>query len=441
MLISGLSASTTYYFAMKTSDEVPNVSAISNSPSGTTSAGSGNNKPILGQSDFVYQGYYIVQNGGDFQELYWGQGFTHRYVGGQLRFLALSHIHLGAYLPLVEFASPASGLGGTVTAKTNWWDNIWAGTGTDYLGWTGLWYEEANNRLWTTSAVDYPDDTQGAFTKAIAVRTLNSDGTISNAAGPWGLQGIQQRRVYGGVVGVPSWFQTTYGTGPYATGWGGYASRMSAGGGVSLGPTFYTFPEPTGYPAGNDTIPTSAFKALMDHSAALLGADWYANGVPTSFDRGVRNTDVINQYDTPYWQSPAPDGLGRWTWGDSNWNTGCWIETSDKQGFILIPLLCSGRTWYETSTLHCEHMTTEIQVFDPNMLGQVAQGTRASWNTYPTNRWEITSVCTPLGLMWGHDGNGTQGGPSGTRTTQPPRRSIYTARAARAVIRTSWFTT
>ncbi len=38
MVISGLTAATTYYFAMKTSDEVPNVSALSNVASGTTSA-------------------------------------------------------------------------------------------------------------------------------------------------------------------------------------------------------------------------------------------------------------------------------------------------------------------------------------------------------------------------------------------------------------------
>ena len=39
--VTGLIASTTYYFAIKTSDEVPNESAISNVPSGTTSAPSG----------------------------------------------------------------------------------------------------------------------------------------------------------------------------------------------------------------------------------------------------------------------------------------------------------------------------------------------------------------------------------------------------------------
>ena len=39
--VTGLIASTTYYFAIKTSDEVPNVSAISNVPSGTTGAPGG----------------------------------------------------------------------------------------------------------------------------------------------------------------------------------------------------------------------------------------------------------------------------------------------------------------------------------------------------------------------------------------------------------------
>ncbi len=39
--VTGLSSGTTYYFALKTSDEVPNTSAISNVPSGTTSTSGG----------------------------------------------------------------------------------------------------------------------------------------------------------------------------------------------------------------------------------------------------------------------------------------------------------------------------------------------------------------------------------------------------------------
>ena len=125
MTVSGLSANTTYYFAVKTSDEVPNTSAISNSPSGTTTNAGGNNKPILGQSDFVYQGYYIVQRDGNYNnmaELEYGQGFTHRYVSGQLRFLTFSffgNVQGGGH-HLIEFAPPA-GLGGTITTRTNHW--------------------------------------------------------------------------------------------------------------------------------------------------------------------------------------------------------------------------------------------------------------------------------------------------------------------------------
>ena len=49
MTVSGLTASTTYYFGLETADEVPNWSAISNSPSGTTSAAASN---LLTDGDF-----------------------------------------------------------------------------------------------------------------------------------------------------------------------------------------------------------------------------------------------------------------------------------------------------------------------------------------------------------------------------------------------------
>lgn len=45
MTVTGLSAATTYYFALKTSDEVPNTSALSNVPSGTTTSVSDTTAP------------------------------------------------------------------------------------------------------------------------------------------------------------------------------------------------------------------------------------------------------------------------------------------------------------------------------------------------------------------------------------------------------------
>ena len=45
-------------------------------------------KDVLTPSDFKYLGFYEVNLGAEFSI---GQGLTHRYVGGQLRFLALGH--------------------------------------------------------------------------------------------------------------------------------------------------------------------------------------------------------------------------------------------------------------------------------------------------------------------------------------------------------------
>ena len=45
MTVTGLAANTTYYFALKTSDEVPNISSISNSPSETTTVASDSTAP------------------------------------------------------------------------------------------------------------------------------------------------------------------------------------------------------------------------------------------------------------------------------------------------------------------------------------------------------------------------------------------------------------
>ena len=157
----------------------------------------------------------------------------------------------------------ARALGGTVTSRTNHWPDIFGSTGMQFGNgvWAGLWYEQSQERLWTTWAIDYPDDTQMYWTKTFVVRTLNSDGTVSNVQGPWGLQGIGNRRIYGGVRGhslvVPELLQR-------ARVWrrlGRLLQPNGAGSGAALGPTFYTFPEPTGLRGWG--YPTTAYKTLM----------------------------------------------------------------------------------------------------------------------------------------------------------------------------------
>ncbi|MCC7126387.1 MAG: hypothetical protein IT178_16175 [Acidobacteria bacterium] len=365
---------------------------------------------LLTQDDFEYLGYYRIE-GGELGELHYGQGFTHRYVDGRLRFLTLSffgNVPGGGY-HLVEVEAPP--LGETTARVATHWPDIFGASGiTGNNGaWMGLWFEAAQDRLWTTWAVDYPDAEAEGFTKSLLVRHLNDDGTVDDVRGPWGLEGVQQRAIYGGVAPVPSWFQTRYGVGPYVVGWGGYASRMSIG--VSLGPTAFAIPEPTTIDNGVD-IPSAQFTTLADHRGGTRDDDWFLHGTPEAFDRGVRNADVVNDYDTG-WQSPAPDGLGRWVWGDSAWNTGVWIDAPERHGFILVPKFNQGRVWYETSTLHAEGQTNEVQVFDPSHLGDVVEGRRAPWQVKPVTRWDLGALLAEHGFGRARTGNGPDGGIAG----------------------------
>ena len=94
---------------------------------GLVKAGSGggggeSGKAVLSSSDFTYLGYYDIDLGGSFC---FGQGLTHRYVGGQLRFLAMGY-NSGATFkyPVSEFAAPGS-FGSTISTKTDDWAEPW----------------------------------------------------------------------------------------------------------------------------------------------------------------------------------------------------------------------------------------------------------------------------------------------------------------------------
>jgi hypothetical protein len=270
-------------------------------------------------------------------------------------------------------------------------------------------------------------------------RKLKPGGKIEDLRGVWGLEKVGARRLYGGVTAVPTWFQTKYKVGPYAVGFGGYASRMSQGLSISLGPALYGIPDPATYKDGAD-VPVSKFKILMDHGMPVTTEDWYRRGKPTAFDRGVRNSDVTNYYDggdkrqnpsSPpsglpvkgaQWLSPAPDRLGRWVWGDSAFNTGNWIDGPKKHGFIIVPTLASGKVWYQGSTLNYERKTFEIQVFNPDHLGEVARGVRKPWNVKPSSRWEITKDLK----SFTHGGSGfvVPGGVIGA-TFDPRTKRLY----------------
>jgi hypothetical protein len=406
---------------------LPSRDAKAQPPAGPTNLTVGGGpRRLLAQSDFTYLGSYVVTRS-IYGELQYGQGFAHRYVDGQLRFMTLAFLGNPVPAPqeqyaLIEFAAPSQ-LGGRVSAITGHWDHLWNANGWGRNGWwIGLSWDEPSQRLWTTSAIDYPDNTWAVATKAIFTHTLRPDGGVAELRGPWGIPGIQQRRVYGGVVRIPDSFRSPLAIGPYGVGFGGYSSRVGTGIPASMGPTLYAIPDPGSQPNDSDFAPGTV-RTLMDHAAGTVGSDWYPAGQPTSYDRGIRNPDVQNDFEAPYWQSPAPDGLGRWTWGDSAWNTGAWIDTPAKHGFLIVPTFGSGRVWYAGSTLHRERYSYEIQIFDPEHFGQVATGARPPWNVKPVSRWQIGPLpdLTPTTTF---SGNSPQKGVAGA-SWDPLAKRLY----------------
>jgi hypothetical protein len=277
--------------------------------------------------------------------------------------------------------------------------------------------------LWTLEAIDYTNVQRQV---QIFTRTLNVNGTVSNVKGPVGISGIPDRRAFGGIQPVPAWFQTQYGVGPYAIGWGGYTSLLVQAGGASLGPTMYFIPDPAGY-ADNTEIPSNSFRIGMDCVSGTSGTDWYLGSAtthPSSFDRGIRVSPVTNYFDfndprqnptTPpvappspgNWLSPAPDGYGRWVWGDTHLGTGCWIDGPNKQGFLLIPSLGAGVVYYGGSTLNFSSRAYEFHIYDPAKIGEAVQGTRPVWDVKPRALWPETFA--GLGNVW-LDGTGGSAG-------------------------------
>jgi hypothetical protein len=360
-------------------------------------------KQVLGKADFRYLGFYDIDLGGEFS---YGQGLTHRYVNGQLRFLALTHGPSGMKYRLREF-TPPSAFGGRVsgTSITGDWTDPWGGIFGNADGrHFGIWWDDQTNRLWTNSAIDYPNDDHASRTGTFTATALGVSGVVESVQGLYGLEGIGTRRHYGGMLRLPLWFRNMYGVGEYASGFGGYSSRMMQGLSVSMGPALYAFDNPLALPAGTTTFPTNAFKVLADHSAGNRSDDWYYNSgakSPSSFDRGVRIADYENFYSQPglpnnspvppgvtaeIWQQ-APDGHGRWIWADSAYQTGVWLDLPTKYAFLLIPTVHTGRNWYQNSTLNWEGKTAEFQVFDPTHLGEVALKKRQPWNVKPVEVW------------------------------------------------------
>lgn len=355
------------------------VSLSTPAPPGPPAAG------LLTPSDFVYLGSYDVQTNGDFTNL--AQGLAGRNVGGDFRLLSFQH-GFGGRLDELSLAGRA--FGSLITTPTRTWSNIGGfGVAGDHKG---FFYDEAMQRLWTNACQSYTAD---LIPTQIYTRTLNDNGTVSNLRGPISLHGVGAKQVFGGAAAIPSWFQQQYGVGPYCVGWGGGTSLILQGGNASIGPVLLAMPDPAGY-ADGATVPIGPFRTIM-------------NFVPGDQHRGVRVTTPQNYLDAPdwgggpnptmppnvpvppggQWSTIRPDGKSWWTQTDSYWNTGVWIDTSTKRGFVTILTGWGGKVYYMNSDVHCDKMQFELHIFDPMRFAEVLAGTRAVYDVEPAHLVEL----------------------------------------------------
>lgn len=346
-------------------------------------------------ADLKYLGYRDVQTNGN--NTSFAQGLALHYVNGEPepRLLITQHVTWANGVPntqpLHEISLAGVPYGGKVTKATAKWDGI------SRRAYIGLHFDPESNRLFTTATDSYQAT---VIPTQIFAHELPDGGGSAVSHGPVSLQGVSAKSVFGGCFRAPAWWTEKYPEFPFWCGFGGGTSLVRQGGAASLGPTLYAIPDPLSVPPQTE-VPIGKFMIVMDcESGTMAGTDGYAEmraGLPAKFDRGVRMPDVENYFDggipgpqplgplldtrpkTPpaagaRWLSPAPDGLGRWTWGETYYQTACWIETPTVRGLAMLLTVSRGKAWYANATLNADEMGTELHVYAEQDILDAAAG-------------------------------------------------------------------
>lgn len=286
------------------------------------------------------------------------RALTHRYVDGQLRFLTLTHTGT-----LLEFAPSADAAAQTGVTRT-WNLSAWT---SDH---SGIWWEASKQRLWLTTAQDYPVGDAVRYAR-VTLLGLGDAGAVTHL-GTWQLGSIPEKRVYGGCQPSP------VAGSAYVCGWGGYTSRVAQTGGASMGPTMYGLPEPTSQPSGSTLPVTTILDTASSRGYRLTSAvNWFDGG------DNRQNPSTRPTFDPAtaggQWKMPV-DGHGWFTWGDSYYNTGVVIP---GRGYLAVASLCQGYCWYQSSTLAFDGRQFELHAWNQSALG-------AGPLTRPTSMVELT---------------------------------------------------
>jgi hypothetical protein len=336
-------------------------------------------RAVLGQNDFSYLGCFLMPTSAGGGDAVWGKGLTHRYVNGQLSFLASAWNPQSVYEvtppPLVADPSSAG-----VASVMRTWGTVAAGDLNPIGGnLFGLYWDSIDQRLYWTGGNIY--NTTGPLNPSVGYATLNDSAGAFAPGGIWSLTNYSCKMAMGGVTPIPKWFSDQNCPGArLGAGFGGYFSIATIGP-VSMGPALTAF-DPSllastasGAPVANTPLVNYPFVTA-------------AYGPP---DRCHRDTDYTTEFDG--WN--PQNSIGYWSWTDTIWQSAVWIDTPSKTGLVYFPTFGNGRTWYENSDLHAERGSHAWLVYDPADLASVAKGAVKSWQIQPTNVWQVQYPFSP----------------------------------------------
>lgn len=214
--------------------------------------------------------------------------------------------------------------------------------------------------------------------------------------GSWRFANRPDKMTMGGVTAVPDWWRTRYGqTCNALAGWGGYWSGIERGP-DSMGPAATCF-----------TLPTDADNVNAGGTSPYARANRPVLGFPYSSSKTV-HTPATKRADISYWQtygwgwwpSKVPTTPGWWNPGDWLYQGCTWVNNNTRSGLVCVPMLQQGCNWYgstasppvpppcnatagKSATLNSNRQMPWVFIYDPDDLGEVANGQRSQSSVQP----------------------------------------------------------
>ncbi len=159
-------------------------------------------------------------------------------------------------------------------------------------------------------------------------------------------------------------------------GFGGYFSVCSS---ASLGPYLCAVADPTTEPPVTVPNPSPAPLPHLDLVGYPHNPTPYTQPMPCQ-----RDIDYSGGFDG--WLPQG--GVGYWQWTDTLWQSGIWVDTTNKTGMLYFPTMGDGFVHYCNAGINSERGSHYCFVYDPADLATVAQGANM-WSIQPKDTWKM----------------------------------------------------